>query len=329
MGQNIRDIREEVSKSTIRPLMPEGFMPTNKSNNAPKAGISSAQSRLDRTRQQQNGSENFPTEAWTCPDPSCNFSNRPRVMRCSNCGLEWSSSRPNANRKVIETGKKQITVKVQFDRSDEPQHEPQPEPQVLQPLQQPQVQIQQQPQLVASTPSWTPTQQTDNQWQPMPINQWAEQPQPQQPQQMVIGHWENPHPQQISWQPIQDWSQPAPEATMDQDSSWIQHYPHGQFVHIPYQDATNPNPMMIPIGAPPHQEYHQYHHHPQAITQITHATQHPMPIMATQQFVPKSSETTYYNNGRPYMKPASKPVTTSSWHSRSNPDKEVTRIPPR
>ena len=133
--------------------------------------------------------------------------NRAREMRCSKCGFVWSvdlSSRfSNANRKVIEMmkndGKKEIKVKVNFDRSDsqpeadnewEPPEEPKPLPKP-QPLPQPlplpqpppQQQQQQQPQqqpLLATTPSWTPS---ENQWQPMPINEWEPQ------QQMVIGNY--------------------------------------------------------------------------------------------------------------------------------------------
>ena len=141
IAQNIRDIREETSNnqavktSNIKPLMPEGFVPGGGKSR------STAQARLDRSRHQrdqngssesppssaENNSNNFPTEPWKCPDPSCAFTNRPRVMRCAKCGFEWASNLAsryaNANRKVIEMmkndGKKEIKVKVQFDRSED------------------------------------------------------------------------------------------------------------------------------------------------------------------------------------------------------------------
>ena len=77
----------------------------------------------------------------------------------------------NPNRHVIETDKKQITVKVQFDRSIEDTNDEHNEQQQQQPIKQPE-----QPpvQLVATTPSWTPN--DNSQWQPMPINQWETPP---------------------------------------------------------------------------------------------------------------------------------------------------------
>ena len=99
------------------------------------------------------------------------------------------------------------------------------------------------------------------------------------------------------------------------------------------------------------QEYlpmpHQQSHH-QALTQITHATQHSMPIMATQQFVappaPAAKENNFY--GRGFSRPS--PTTSSNVNTSAgggggsnsntpssrnmnwrNPEKEVTRIPPR
>ena len=135
-------------------------MPESRINSVPNYGNKSgtgnerlgggAQARLERSRQQnasnavklENGSDNF------------------------------------NNRKVIETGKKNITVKVQFDRSEQEQEQQQvrQEPEVLR---QPQVQ-QAAPAptpLVPSTPPWTPS--DNSQWQPMTINQWDPQSQPQ------------------------------------------------------------------------------------------------------------------------------------------------------
>ena len=111
-----------------------------------------------------------------------------------------------------------------------------------------------------------------------------------------------------------------------------------------YQEP--PSNMMIP------QEYlpmpHQQSHH-QALTQITHATQHSMPIMATQQFVapaPATASTGTKDNsfyGRGFSRPSATANTSDRGGSSSNssntpssrnmnwrnPEKEVTRIPPR
>jgi hypothetical protein len=171
---------------------------------------------------------------------------------------------------------------------------------------------------------------------------------------MVIGHWENPvqpaqaaqmtHHQQmgtVSWQPIQDWSAEDQENLIQQ-----QHYQQlqqqqqqqqqqlaftqqPQFMHIPFQEAPSQHPLMIPIPtAQTDYMAHHVHPHHQALTQITHATQHSMPIMTThtQQFVPtKHQESTYY--GRGYARPNNNGNSRTSW--QKNPEREVTRIPPR
>ena len=263
--------------------MPEGFVPGGKSR-------STAQARLDRSRNQrdQNGSSesppssaensNFPTEQWKCPDPSCAFTNRPRVMRCAKCGFEWASNLAsryaNANRKVIEMmkndGKKEIKVKVQFDRSEDNSnhsggneqalHEEQ-QKSLRQPVLQPQQQQQQQQQpvplqhqqavpqqqLLATTPSFQPT--FENQWQPMPTTEWVEQPQ----QSMVIGHWENPqasvqqiHGAGLQVQPIDNWTYADPAQS---DPGWIQ----PQHQHLQHQTAAamypgaHPQYMVSPV----------------------------------------------------------------------------------
>ena len=203
----------------------------------------------------------------------------------------FGSDAYNPNRQVSMESKKNITVKVNFDSpslQEEPPKIEQP-PSMLPPTP-----------LVASTPSWNPT----------PTENWSQYnsgwEQPQQTQnQMVIGHWENPNAAAaaaVGWsQPMTDWSA-APD-----------YHHHPQYVHIPYQEPASP--MMIPMG----QEYLAHpplvqHTHPQAMTQITHAT---MPIMATQQYIPPVQNRDFRSrNSR----------NSTNWRT---PDKEVTRIPPR
>ena len=119
-----------------------------------------------------------------------------------------------AHRKVTEIGRKNITVKVDFDQlsteqsatdSNEHAAEPssiahlktdQPPPPVAPQLHEapvaPPPELRQPLQttpLVVSAPSFVPSQDHSSQWQPMPINQWDPQSQAAQPQsqQMVIG----------------------------------------------------------------------------------------------------------------------------------------------
>ena len=170
VGQRLREIRDDSSSSSsansktshIKPLMPESFMAKARS----AGGGGSAQARLDRSRHQrdQNGS-----------------SSHQYVDRYANA---------NANRKVMGDGKKDMKIKVNFDRSDsqpdadddwnddvgkqakqqqqQQPHHHQPQQQQPQPLPLPQ-QLQQP--LSATTPSFTPLEQ-QNQWQPMPIGDW-------------------------------------------------------------------------------------------------------------------------------------------------------------
>ena len=172
VGQRLREIRDDSSSSSsansktshIKPLMPESFMAKARS----AGGGGSAQARLDRSRHQrdQNGS-----------------SSHQYVDRYANA---------NANRKVMGDGKKDMKIKVNFDRSDsqpdadddwnddvgkqakqqqqqqQQHHHHQPQQQQPQPLPLPQ-QLQQP--LSATTPSFTPLEQ-QNQWQPMPIGDW-------------------------------------------------------------------------------------------------------------------------------------------------------------
>lgn len=345
VAQNIREIREETSRLN---------KPSSSQESRSKPGP--AQARLERSRNNQqqqqqqqpkeNGNnDNFPSEAWKCPDPGCGYNNRPRMMRCAKCSLEWSSALLfNPNRKVIEN-KKNITVKVQFDRSND-QQQKSPEQEHLKELQpssgagqssQPSnqqptsalTQPQQPPQptpLVASTPSWTPNDNSQA-WQAMPINQWDSQataaPQPQS-QQMVIGHWENPG---MSWTPQMTPHHPHSHHEWTQDQSGQDYYQHPApyaMHHIPYQEPSNP--LMIPIGSHPDYMTHPplvHHGHHQAMTNITHAT---MPIMATQQYIPPAPKDSYYGNRTSY-RPSTNGRGGRSWSS--NPDKEVTRIPPR
>ena len=343
-------------------------MPESRMNSIPPYSKTSssggAQARLDRSRTnhtnsqsnvKENGSESYPVEPWKCPDPGCGFVNRPRMMRCQKCGIDWVNAvHLNPNRKVIETGKKNITVKVQFDRSEE-DPEQLHEPHLIKPEQQPQPQVQPQPPtpLVPTTPSWTPTENTQplqqQQWQPMPINQWdpqaAAQPVAQPQTQMVIGHWENPAAAaaaSMAWPAHQPMAAPPPQsdwsthtlaaAAVEQQANdqYQQSLYQQQFMHIPFQDTANQ--MMIPIAS--HTDYmtqpslHQVHHgHPhQAMTQITHAT---MPIMATQQYIPPApKENNYYGRGfsRPSNGSRGNPHSLANWRF---PEKEVTRIPPR
>ena len=259
--------------------MPENFKHERHHGSGGSGG--GAQARLERSRQQhhQNGSNNDNVN--------------------------------NPNRKVIETGKKQMTIKVQFDPNESPtpteipSQPPPPQP------------------LVASTPSWTPTNPAE-QWTPMPINQpmnhgWQE----TQTGPMVIGHWDN-STAAMGWT-----AQPMTEWTNEQSPDYYSQHSQ-QYMHIPYQDPSNP--MMIPIGSHPEYMTHPplVHHGHQAMTQITHAT---MPIMATQQYIPPApKDNNYYggNNGsqRSYRSPhqATSSSRTMNWR---NPEKEVTRIPPR
>ena len=181
VAQNVRDIREETSvnrPSHIRPLMPEQQM-RNSNSSAAAFKTSGAQARLDRSRSHPIAPSNPPMN-------------------------ENGNDNGNPNRKVVETGRKNITVKVDFDRSNDedieesgighlktehpppqmvPLHEPPvaPPPELRQPLQT--------TPLVVSAPSFVPSQDHNSQWQPMPINQWDPQSQAAQPQsqQMVIG----------------------------------------------------------------------------------------------------------------------------------------------
>ena len=189
VAQNIRDIREETSRvnsrptSHIRPLMPEQQMQRNHNSSAAfkpsgsQARLSGAQARLDRSRSHPIASLNQP--------------------------LNQENGNDNPHRKVIESGKKNITVKVDFDRSDDEQSSgighlktDQPPPPLAAQVQEPPVapppelrQPLQNTPLVVSAPSFVPSQDHNSQWQPMPINQWDPQSQAAQPQsQMVIGN---------------------------------------------------------------------------------------------------------------------------------------------
>ena len=279
VSRNIREIREESNKPVIKPLMPENFKPERHHG----GGGGGAQARLERSRQQHhhNGSE--------------------------------IDSMNNPNRKVIETGKKQMTIKVQFDPdeqsptpTDVPSQPPPPQP------------------LVASTPSWTPSNAAEQQqqWTPVPMNQpmnhqWQE----TQTGPMVIGHWDN-STAAMGWtaQPMTEWSNEQSQ----------QDYYSQQYMHIPYQEPSNP--MMIPMGSHPEYMTHPplVHHGHQAMTQITHAT---MPIMATQQYIPPApKDNNYYgsNNSSSSRSYRSNPQPNSSRNMNwRNPEKEVTRIPPR
>ena len=111
----------------------------------------------------------------------------------------------------------------------------------------------------------------------------------------------------MGYQPIQGWTEDPQDGSGWQHTHLQQPMYSQQFMPIPYQEPSN-NPMMIP------QEYIPIHHqsHHQALTQITHATQHPMPIMATQAFVAPPKDNNYY--GRGY----SRPPTTSSRYMNLN-----------
>ena len=269
VSRNIREIREESNKPVIKPLMPENYKPSG-------VGGGGAQARLERSRQQhQNGSDHEPN---------------------------------NPNRKVIETGKKQMTIKVQFDQDDSPAPQEPQQPPAAQP----------QP-LVASTPSWTPAANPDTQqWTPMPINhQGWQDSQPAQP--MVIGHWDNSQTAAMGWgqpQPMTEWSN-------DQNPDYYSQ----QYMHIPYQEPSNP---YIPMGSHPEYMTHPplVHHGHQAMTQITHAT---MPIMATQQYIPPApKDQNYYGSqNRSYNRNSTTNPGSSRTMNWRNPEKEVTRIPPR
>ena len=97
---------------------------------------------------------------------------------------------------------------------------------------------------------------------------------------------------------MQDWSGQA-----DHGASNDYYHPQpAAFMHIPFQDTSNP--LMIPIGSHPdyltHPPLVHHHGHHQALTQITHAT---MPIMATQQYIPPAAapkaaeQNSYYGRG--------------------------------
>ena len=172
VGQRLREIRDDSSSSSsansktshIKPLMPESFMAKARSAGG---GGGSAQARLDRSRHQrdQNGSSHQYVD-------------------------RYANANANVNRKVMGDGKKDMKIKVNFDRSDsqpdadddwnddvgkqakqqqqQQHHHHQPQQQQPQPLPLPQ-QLQQP--LSATTPSFTPLEQ-QNQWQPMPIGDW-------------------------------------------------------------------------------------------------------------------------------------------------------------
>ena len=102
------------------------------------------------------------------------------------------------------------------------------------------------------------------------------------------------------------------------------------FMHNPYTE-----PLMIPIGTGVEMLHHQHHQH-QTVTQIT---QHSLPIMATQQFIPNRSQPHFYNSNSSSRSSLSSfnrcsgnsndsrrqtGSSNQSWRER-----EVTKIPPR
>ena len=91
VAQQIRDIREETSRSShIRPLMPEQQIRNHNSpSSTPNFKTSGAQARLDRSRSHTVGPLNPPVN---------------------------ENGNDNNHRKVTDMGRKNITVKVDFDQ---------------------------------------------------------------------------------------------------------------------------------------------------------------------------------------------------------------------
>ena len=222
-------------------------------------------------------------------------------------------------------------------------------------------------------------QQNESQWQALPpvqpaqAAQWAQAPPPDPNQQMIIGHWENPpaaNEHQQGWAPapaaatpIDQWGAPQGVADVKDASHWTNMPPptmyaappthtappppppSQQFMQIPFQNqaaAAPPQPLVIPMQQPDFmaaQPHLATMHHPHgALTQITH-TQHSVPIMATQQFVPSSGSRNIGNGGsssdpyygRGYSRPSGGGGGRGSgWRDQSDRNtREVTRIPPR
>ena len=137
------------------------------------------------------------------------------------------------------------------------------------------------------------------------------------------------------------WVQHPGYAPMQTGPTPMVHTPLGPpptpFMHIPYSEPA----MMIPMGGTVDlmQQMHQ---------NVTQITQHSLPIMATQAYIPARSQTHYYNNSGPSTSNNSNRTSYNRYSNNSsssasdgnlrrpgtssNPqwrEREVSKIPPR